>query len=80
MKDAGTARKQPRGIEHTLCEKLGESRYERYFARDAKLDLQSGTLRIAVRDRFYADWLAKRFGDDMHQAVRETSGAASPSL
>lgn len=81
MPHPDTAPSPAKHIEHALTRSLGESRYERYFARDACLDVTGGrTVRVRVKDRFYADWLASRFGRDLESAAREATGVEAASI
>jgi len=61
-------------IEQKMTASIGESRYSRYFRDDTRFDVSSDTLRIRVKERFYAEWIGNKFGDQLRSAAREATG------
>ncbi|MBL8745058.1 MAG: ATP-binding protein [Phycisphaerae bacterium] len=58
---------------------VGESRFDRYFGC-TRLELVSGSLRVAVPNEMYAKWLIGKFGDNLLQVARRETGDASLQL
>ncbi len=62
----------------TLSQRIGESRYNLWFAGKTKFVLNDDHLAVGVANLVLHDWLQKTFGDDVRQAAAETLGAAMP--
>ncbi|MBL0921377.1 MAG: AAA family ATPase [Phycisphaerales bacterium] len=60
-----------------LADRIGADRCERYFRRGARLTLADGRLSVAAPNGFLADWLRRRFGDDLSTTLRDAVGDAS---
>lgn len=58
------------GILTRLSAEVGEERCERYFRRDASLELHEGRLDVTVPTGFKADLLRRRFEDPLRRAAR----------
>jgi chromosomal replication initiator protein len=62
----------------TLSQRIGESRYNLWFAGKTKFVLQDDHLAVGVANLVLHDWLQKTFGDDVRQSATETLGTAMP--
>lgn len=63
-------------LEHALCQRIGEARYDLWFRAKTKINLEPGRLRVGVPNRFFQDWLQKTFATDMAAAAEEIAGEA----
>lgn len=61
----------------TLCQRIGEPRYNLWFAGKAKLVLNDGHLDVGVPNLFLQEWLQKTFGDDVRAVAAEVLGAGA---
>jgi len=61
-------------IQSALSANLGGPRFDRYFVNDTRLDITGGTLRVRVKDQFYAKWLSNKFEGDLKLATRQAIG------
>lgn len=59
----------------SLCERIGESRYDLWFASKTRLAIKEGRLEVGVPNLFLQDWLKKTFGEDIHAAAADVLGA-----
>lgn len=56
---------------------LGATRFERYFERHTRLDFENGSLRVSVPSAFHADWLDRRFGRSVREALSAEAGVSA---
>lgn len=63
-----------RTIAHTLMNRVGSDRFDRYFRDAARLELEGETLTVRVDSPFYKDWLIARFAQPLLEAAREVTG------
>jgi chromosomal replication initiator protein len=59
----------------SLCQRIGESRYNLWFAGKTKFTWNDEQLNVGVANRFLQDWLQEKFGAEVRAAVHETIGA-----
>ncbi len=64
-------------LANALCQRIGESRYELWFASKTRLTLTEGRLQVGVPNLFLHDWLQKTFGDDVRAVAAEVLGVGS---
>lgn len=61
-------------LARTLSERIGDARYNLWFAGKTKFDLDGDHLKIGVPNLFLHDWLQKTFGNDVHTTAKEICG------
>ncbi len=62
-----------------LADAIGPGSYERYFARQAKIELREDALELTVQSEFVAGLLDRRFGQQIREALRHApSGDTLP--
>jgi chromosomal replication initiator protein len=59
---------------HTLCQRIGEPRYDLWFKNKTKFTLQDERLVVGVPNLFYQEWLQKTFAHDVQQSVLAVLG------
>jgi chromosomal replication initiator protein len=62
-------------LTEALCQRIGEPRYNLWFAGKTKFVCKDDQLTIGVPNLFLQDWLQKKFGADVRAAVTEVLGA-----
>lgn len=63
-----------------LALRVGPERCERYFGRSARLSWTDGRLQVEAPNGFLADWLRRRFGDDITSAVQGATGGVGAEV
>jgi chromosomal replication initiator protein len=58
-----------------LCQRIGESRYNLWFAGKTRLVLHDDHLAVGVANLFLQDWLQKTFGAEVEAVAAEITGA-----
>ena len=61
-------------MEQAIARRIGEPRYQFWFARNTKLMWADGVLTVGVPNLFYQEWLERSFGDAVHAAAEEVLG------
>ncbi len=61
-------------LRERIAQRVGPTRYERYFASGASLRLSQEHLQIRVTSPFYAEWLAKQFAPALTEEARAATG------
>jgi chromosomal replication initiator protein len=62
-------------LAEALCQRIGEPRYNLWFAGKTKFACKDDVVSIGVPNLFLQDWLQKKFGDDVRAAAVEVLGA-----
>jgi chromosomal replication initiator protein len=62
-------------VAQALSQRIGEARFNLWFAGKTKFKHDDNHLVIGVQNLFLQDWLQKTFGDDVRAAAAETLGA-----
>ena len=62
-------------LAEALCQRIGEPRYNLWFAGKTKFVCENDQLTIGVPNLFLQDWLQKKFADDVRAATTEVLGA-----
>ena len=57
-----------------LCKRIGESRYNLWFAGKTRLVMNDDHLAVGVANLFLQDWLQKTFGADVEAVAAEVTG------
>ncbi len=57
-----------------LARRIGRERCNRYFSKATRLSWRDGDLHVEAPNGFLADWLRRRFGDDLHGTAVAISG------
>ncbi len=65
-------------LAQALCRRIGEPRYNLWFAGKTKLTWDDDHLAVGVPNLFLQDWLQKTFGNDVRAVAAEVFGAAVP--
>jgi len=52
-------------VQSALAQRIGQHRYELWFGEETQLHYQDGTLIIHVPNRFFQDWIAANFREDL---------------
>jgi chromosomal replication initiator protein len=60
-------------ISHRLAERVGQGKYRLWF-ESARFEIQAGTLRVAVPNRFVADWIDTHFYDALLELAEQELG------
>lgn len=58
-----------------ICQRIGEPRYNLWFAGKTKLTCEEDRLTIGVPNLFLQDWLQKKFGSEVRAVVDEVLGS-----
>jgi chromosomal replication initiator protein len=61
-----------------IARRIGEPRYNRWFATNTKFSWDGESLLVGVPNRFYLEWLQKTFADDVAAAARGVLGTPAP--
>ena len=75
-----TAASPGAALRKRIANRVGPTRYERYFESGAALRLTDSHLQIRVASPFYADWLAGQFTQDLTEEARAVTGSDDISL
>lgn len=59
---------------HALRQRIGEKRYELWFAHKTRLNWADDQVCVGVPNHFFQEWVQKTFGADLQAAVREVAG------
>jgi chromosomal replication initiator protein len=62
-------------LEHAIAQRIGEPRFNLWFARRTTFDWQEGQLTVGVPNLHFQEWLQRRFADAVRTAAREVLGA-----
>jgi chromosomal replication initiator protein len=65
-------------LQACLCQRIGEPRYNLWFARKTKFTGTADELVVGVPNLFLQDWLSKTFGADVQAAASEVLGRRVP--
>jgi chromosomal replication initiator protein len=57
-----------------IAERIGQNRYEIWFASGTRLDLADSELRVGVPNPYVGTWIESHFGGHVHAAAREVLG------
>jgi chromosomal replication initiator protein len=63
-------------LSQEIAQRIGEPRYNVWFARSTKLTVRDNELVVGVPNHFYQEWLQKKFADDVRAASVAVLGAA----
>ncbi len=55
-------------LSQEIAQRIGEPRYQVWFAQRTKITVNAGQLVIGVPNRFYQEWLQKKFGSEVQAA------------
>jgi chromosomal replication initiator protein len=66
-------------LSQEIARRIGEPRYKVWFARYTKLTIQDDQLVVGVPNRFYQEWLQKKFTDDVQAASAVVFGRVLPA-
>lgn len=66
-----------RRVQRRLERELGTTRFERYFEKHTRLAFSNGSLRVSVPSAFHADWLDRRFGATVRDALSAEAGVSA---
>ena len=61
-------------IAEQFRERIGQERYDFWFANNTKIAWEADVLSIGVPNWFFKDWLQKQFAADLHAAASEALG------
>ncbi|MBI2806315.1 MAG: ATP-binding protein [Planctomycetes bacterium] len=64
-------------VAQALSQRIGESRFNLWFASKTKLAHADGIFTVGVANLFLQEWLQKTFGNDVQSAAGEVLGAAT---
>jgi chromosomal replication initiator protein len=64
-------------LAETIRQRVGQPRYDLWFANKTKLVWKDGLLTVGVPNHFYQEWMQKTFADDVRAAVANVFGEAS---
>jgi chromosomal replication initiator protein len=64
-------------LAEAISQRIGEPRYQLWFAEKTKLAWSEEQLVIGVPNLFLQDWLEQKFGAEVRAAVKEAMGAAA---
>lgn len=76
----GVSDEPARKLTARLAERLGETKFKRFFESSARLGVEGGAVVVRVSTAFYADWLGRQFGEDIRAAAREQAGLESAEV
>jgi len=65
-------------LQAALAARVGQGRYDLWFAANARLAHSAGSLTIYARNKFYLVWLRTNFRKELEAACQETLGATLP--
>jgi chromosomal replication initiator protein len=61
-------------LRQAIAQRIGEPRYQFWFAANTRFAWQDGVLVVGVPNHFYQEWLARTFGEAVHQAAADVLG------
>ena len=61
-------------LRSALTERIGAERFALWFEAGTRLVLEPGTLRVEVPSRFFQDWIAANFRQDLVETCRAVRG------
>jgi chromosomal replication initiator protein len=61
-----------------IARRIGEPRYQLWFARHTRFEPQGDWLKVGVPNRHFQEWLDRTFGDAVRDAVAEVFGEPLP--
>lgn len=64
----------PAGLGDAIASRVGQQRFELWFARHTKFRTQDGVLVVGVPNHFFQEWLEKTFSVQVAAAAAETLG------
>ncbi len=70
----GTESRTCKRIASLLAERVGRTRFERYFRDNARLELGPEGVTVRVTSPFYASWLSSRFAQPLAEVARAETG------
>jgi len=83
-KPAGPRADVLRRVLDRVCTEVGRERFDRYFDRQTRVELEGNTVSVTVASGFLADVLGRRFGESLRRAaaaeIEETQPGASVEL
>src|SRR6185295_10919475 len=63
-------------LEQSIAQRIGEPRYQLWFANKTKFIWHGERLTVGVPNHFYREWLQKQYGEAVAAAAREIVGQA----
>jgi chromosomal replication initiator protein len=58
----------------SLVRRIGTQRYELWFARNTRMDIEGHKLRVGVPNRFFLEWLEATYTSALREALAEVAG------
>lgn len=63
---------------HSLCSRIGQDRFRRFFGDRARIEVREGRVEIAAGSAFQAEMLTRRFGPELRDAAEHCRRDGSP--
>jgi chromosomal replication initiator protein len=64
-------------LAESLCRRVGQPRYDLWFANKTKLTWQDGLLIVGVPNHFYQEWMQKTFAEAVRAAAADLFGESA---
>jgi chromosomal replication initiator protein len=58
-------------LEHAIVQRIGEPRYNLWFAQHTKMSWDGGQILVGVPNHFFQEWLQKTFAETVREAASE---------